>query len=150
MAGSINYLSQGSPFGAPILGRSAASRQADPCSEQAGGRGLSFRCVREQCDTSTATGRLLLNFLALLAEFKLEMIRERVVSGMDRARRQGKEMGRPGVMERRGFKSRFARILPAVLDGHMSIGEAASELGISMSFLRYHGRERAEYVSPGY
>ena len=100
--------------------------------------GVSFRSVREQFDTSTALGRLLLNLLASLAEFELEMIRERVTAGMDRARRQGKRIGRPRVMDRRGFKSRFARILPAVLLGHKSVGEASTELGISRrSFRRY-------------
>ena len=103
--------------------------------------GVSFRSVREQFDTSTAMGRLLLNLLASLAEFELEMIRERVTAGMDRARRQGKRIGRPRVIDRRGFKNRFARILPAVLDGHKSIGEASLELGISpRSFRRYMDR----------
>ena len=57
--------------------------------------GVGFRSVREQFDTSTALGRLLLNLLASLAEFELELIRERVNAGMDRARRQGKRIGRP-------------------------------------------------------
>ena len=52
---------------------------------------IEFRSIREQFDTSTAVGRLLLNMLAAVAEFELEMIRERVKAGMDRARRQGNE-----------------------------------------------------------
>ncbi len=43
--------------------------------------GISFTSLREQFDTSTALGRLLLNLLAALAEFELEMIRERVKAG---------------------------------------------------------------------
>jgi len=50
--------------------------------------GVSFKSSREQFDTSTALGRLLLNLLAALAEFELELIRERVKAGMDRARRR--------------------------------------------------------------
>ena len=57
-------------------------------------------------------GVILLNLLASLAEFELEMIRERVVAGMERARRQAKKIGRPRVLDRRGLKSRFARICP--------------------------------------
>lgn len=57
--------------------------------------GISFKSIREQFDTSTALGRLLLNLLAALAEFELELIRERVKAGMDRAARQGKRIGRP-------------------------------------------------------
>ena len=100
--------------------------------------GVSFRSVREQFDTQTALGRLLLNMLASLAEFELEIIRERVVAGMDRARRQGRHIGRPRLTDTRGFKDRFARILPLVLGKEKSIGEAAEELGISpRSFRRY-------------
>ena len=40
--------------------------------------GVSFKSLRGQFDTSTALGRLLLNLLAALAEFELELIRERV------------------------------------------------------------------------
>ena len=54
--------------------------------------GVEFRSLREQFETSTAVGRLLLNLLAAVAEFELEMIRERVKAGMDRARRQGKSV----------------------------------------------------------
>ena len=68
---------------------------------------MSFRSLREQFDTSAALGRLLLNLLASLAEFELELIRERVIAGMDRARKQGVKIGRPRVMDRRGFPKRF-------------------------------------------
>ena len=63
--------------------------------------GVSFKSIREQFDTSTALGRLLLNLLASLAEFELEMIRERVKAGMDRARKQGRPIGRPKVWDYR-------------------------------------------------
>src|ERR671919_2471154 len=64
--------------------------------------GVSFQSYRERFDISTALGRLLLNLLASLAEFELELIRERVKAGMERAHRQGKKIGRPRVMDRRG------------------------------------------------
>lgn len=59
--------------------------------------GIAFKSTREQFDTSTALGRLLLNLLASLTEFELELIRERVKAEMDRAARQGKKIGRPRV-----------------------------------------------------
>lgn len=69
--------------------------------------GIGFRSLREQFETSTALGRLLMNLLAALAEFELELIRERVKAGMDRAARQGEKIGRPRVTERRGFQARY-------------------------------------------
>ena len=98
--------------------------------------GVAFRSMREQFDTATAVGRLLLNLLAAVAEFELEMIRERVKAGMDRARRQGKRIGRPRVTDRRGFKRRFGAILERLNAGSISRRKAAQELGIGYATLK--------------
>jgi DNA invertase Pin-like site-specific DNA recombinase len=97
--------------------------------------GVNFKSLREQFDTSTALGRLLLNLLASLAEFELELIRERVKAGMERARRQGKKIGRPRVIDRRGFQSRFGAILERLLKGDISRRQAAKELNIGYATL---------------
>lgn len=57
--------------------------------------GISFRSIREEFNTGTAAGRLLMNLLASLAEFELELIRERVKAGMDRAAKTGTRSGKP-------------------------------------------------------
>ncbi len=98
--------------------------------------GVEFRSIREQFDTGTAVGRLLLNLLAAVAEFELEMIRERVKAGMDRARRQGKRIGRPSVMDRRGFKKRFGAVLERLNAEEISRRNAAKELGIGYATLK--------------
>ena len=98
--------------------------------------GVSFKSVREQFDTSTALGRLLLNLLASLAEFELEMIRERVKAGMDRARRQGKQIGRPKVTDRKGFNNRLNEVLDRLTAGYISRRKAAEELGIGYVTLK--------------
>jgi len=98
--------------------------------------GVSFMSVREQFDTSTALGRLLLNLLASLAEFELEMIRERVIAGMDRARRQGIKIGRPRVVDRKGFSRRYGDILERINDGSISRRQAARELGVGFATLK--------------
>ena len=98
--------------------------------------GVSFKSLREPFDTSTALGRLLLNLLASLAEFELEMIRERVKAGMDRARRQGKQIGRPRVTDRRGFNRRFTEVLARLDAGDISRRKAAKELGIGYATLK--------------
>ena len=97
---------------------------------------VEFRSIREQFETSTAVGRLLLNMLAAVAEFELEMIRERVKARMDRARRQGKRIGRPSVMDRRGFRKRFGAILKRLRAGEVSRREAAKELGVGYATLK--------------
>lgn len=98
--------------------------------------GVSFQSVRERFDTSTALGRLLLNLLASLAEFELEMIRERVKAGMERAKRQGKPIGRPSITKRKGFKSSFKVMLPRLSAGEISRRQAARELNIGYATLK--------------
>ncbi len=98
--------------------------------------GVSFQSVRERFDTSTALGRLLLNLLASLAEFELELIRERVKAGMDRARRQGRHIGRPRVTDRRGFRQRYGAVLERIEKKDLSRRQAARELGIGYATLK--------------
>ena len=71
-----------------------------------------------------------------MAEFELELIRERVKAGMDRARRQGKRIGRPSVWGRRGFPRRFGAILERLNDGDISRRRAAKDLGIGYATLK--------------
>ncbi len=98
--------------------------------------GVSFKSIREQFDTSTALGRLLLNLLASLAEFELELIRERVKAGMDSARRQGHRIGRPRVTDRRGFQTRFGAYLERLQQGEISRRQVARELDIGYATLK--------------
>ena len=98
--------------------------------------GVGFQSMREHFDTTTAVGRLLLNILGALAEFELELIRERVKAGTERARRQGKTEGRPRVTERRGFSRRFGAILERLNGGDISRRQAARELGIGYATLK--------------
>ena len=98
--------------------------------------GIAFKSIREQFDTGTALGRLLLNLLASLAEFELELIRERVKAGMDRAARQGKKIGRPRVTDKRGFKTRYKAIVERLSAGEISRRRAARELGIGYATLK--------------
>ena len=98
--------------------------------------GISFKSVKEQFDTGTAVGRLLLNLLAAVAEFELELIRERVIAGMDRARRQGKRIGRPRVTDRPGFSRRSGALLERISAGNISRRQAARELGIGYATLK--------------
>ena len=98
--------------------------------------GVDFQRIRERFDTSTALGRLLLNLLASLAEFELELIRERVKAGMERARKQGVRIGRPRVTDRRGFNASFGAILERLNRQEISRRQAAKELKIGYATLK--------------
>ena len=48
-------------------------------------------------DTTTPSGKIMFQMCGVFAEFERSMIRERVMAGLDRARSQGKRLGRPPV-----------------------------------------------------
>lgn len=56
---------------------------------------IAFISLREGVDTTTANGRLMFGIFASLAEFERELIRERVILGLNKAREAGKRLGRP-------------------------------------------------------
>ena len=49
---------------------------------------------REAIDTTTAAGRMMYTVVAALAAFERELLIERTKAGMERARAQGKQIGR--------------------------------------------------------
>jgi len=57
--------------------------------------GVKFIATRDQVDMTTPAGRMFVQILGSLAEFERELIRERILLGLDHARRQGKRLGRP-------------------------------------------------------
>lgn len=58
-------------------------------------RGIAFVTLGEGIDTSTAAGRLVAGVLGSIAEFERARIQERIRAGLQRARAQGRKLGRP-------------------------------------------------------
>jgi DNA invertase Pin-like site-specific DNA recombinase len=85
---------------------------------------------------SSPVADLMLNILASFAQFERALIAERVRAGMDRARRQGRRLGRPGGTRTDGFEERWTALRPRVLAGEVGRREAARVLGVAPSTLR--------------
>ncbi|HEY6769568.1 MAG TPA: recombinase family protein [Candidatus Sulfotelmatobacter sp.] len=51
--------------------------------------------VKQDLDTSSASGRLVFGVLSTVAEFERDLLKERVRAGIAQARRDGKRLGRP-------------------------------------------------------
>jgi DNA invertase Pin-like site-specific DNA recombinase len=58
-------------------------------------RGITFVSLREGFDISTSIGRAMAQLCCVFAELDRELIRERTIAGLDRARASGKKLGRP-------------------------------------------------------
>lgn len=58
------------------------------------GKGVAFRVLNINLDTSTPTGKLMLTMLGGIAEFEREMMLERQAEGIARAKSEGRYKGR--------------------------------------------------------
>ena len=59
--------------------------------------GVDFISYKENIDTSTPTGKILFTMISAFAEFEREILRERVIAGMDKAKARGVKIGRPEI-----------------------------------------------------
>jgi DNA invertase Pin-like site-specific DNA recombinase len=57
--------------------------------------GVDFVSLSESIDTSTPMGKMIFTVLSAVAELERNLIKERVHMGISRARKQGKQLGRP-------------------------------------------------------
>jgi DNA invertase Pin-like site-specific DNA recombinase len=57
--------------------------------------GIDLMLHQQGLDTTTPAGKAMFQMMGVFAEFERAMIRERVKAGLERARAQGKTLGRP-------------------------------------------------------
>jgi len=62
-------------------------------------KGVSFKVLNIQLDTSTPTGKLMLTMLGAIATFEREMMLERQRDGIEQAKRAGKYKGRKATAQ---------------------------------------------------
>jgi len=64
-------------------------------------KGVILVSFMENIDLGTSSGKLMMQIMGSFAEFERSIIRERTMAGLDRARAQGKTLGRPRIKRRR-------------------------------------------------
>ena len=57
-------------------------------------KGVGLKVLDQAIDTTTSTGRLIFNMLGAIAQFERELIRERMLVGIAKAKAHGKYKGR--------------------------------------------------------
>jgi DNA invertase Pin-like site-specific DNA recombinase len=85
---------------------------------------------QQAVDTTIPAGRALFQMMGVFAEFERSMIHERVKAGLQRARRQGKRLGRPPVSPKTEEAIRIAR------NAGMGILKTAREVGVGVSVVQ--------------
>jgi DNA invertase Pin-like site-specific DNA recombinase len=97
-------------------------------------KGVGFKSLTENIDTTTAGGRFFFHVFGALAEFERDLIRERVQAGLKSARARGRKGGRPPVSEE---TRAMAKTLLA--DKSLSVKQICDRLGIAKSTLYKYG-----------
>jgi DNA invertase Pin-like site-specific DNA recombinase len=95
------------------------------------GRGVGFRSLTENIDTTTSGGRLIFHIFGALAEFERSIIRDRTNAGLKAARDRGRVGGRPKALSDQDVS--VAKALLA--DGNITVKEVAKRLNISVATL---------------
>ena len=97
-------------------------------------RGVGFRSLQDNIDTTTPGGKLLFHILGSLAEFERDLIRERTNAGLVAARARGRKGGRPPG----GSTKKQEAALTLRQDPKRSVQEICEILHISQAtFYRY-------------
>ncbi len=105
-------------------------------------KGIGFKSLKENIDTTTSTGKLVFHIFAALAEFERDIIHERTRAGLEAARARGRLGGRPKIQTKDPKKIALARKLYA--DRNMPVKEICDTLHIGRTTLyRYVGREES-------
>jgi len=117
------------------LGRSLSDLVAFLSDIQA--RGCDLYLHQQSVDTSTPSGRMLFQMLAVFSEFERELIRGRVRAGLARARANGVQFGRPTLSP-----DRVERVEKALKDGQ-SIRVVAKATGTSTASVQRIKRSMA-------
>jgi DNA invertase Pin-like site-specific DNA recombinase len=94
-------------------------------------RGIGFKSLTENIDTTTSGGKLIFHIFGALAEFERNLIRERTTAGLSAARARGRRGGRPKALT--GKKLSIAQSLSNSKQN--SIAEICQTLKISRATL---------------
>lgn len=69
-------------------------------------KGIVFISLQDNIDLSTSGGRFMAHMLGAVAEFERDIIRERTMAGLERAKAKGKKLGRPKGSKDKGQRAR--------------------------------------------
>jgi DNA invertase Pin-like site-specific DNA recombinase len=100
-------------------------------------KGVGFKSLTENIDTTTSSGKLVFHIFGSLAEFEREIIRERTRAGLEASRSRGRLGGRPKALTDKqvqqvrelyeGRKHTNAEICKSYNISHMTLNRYARE-----------------------
>lgn len=85
--------------------------------------GVALVSLKDQIDMTTSTGRLMTHLLGAFAQFEADLIKSRVIAGIENARRKGKTLGRPRLNKESQIKE--------LRDKGLTYGQIQMKLNVS-------------------
>lgn len=94
-------------------------------------------------DSSTPTGRAMLGMCSVFAELERELIRQRTIAGQERARAQGKRIGRPPTLN-----DQSKRVIESVIESGQtsSLRQLAAATNVPLTTLCRYMKSRESYL----
>lgn len=104
-------------------------------------KGVEIMSLKDNIDTSSTSGKLMMHIFASLAEFERDLIIERTQAGRKAAMARGKKMGRPKLK-----RNKKAKATAMLYEKNLSIDQIQEQLGIKSKstvyrYLRMEGFE---------
>ncbi|MGH0775281.1 recombinase family protein [Bacillus mobilis] len=104
--------------------------------------GVTFVSLKENMDTTTATGKAMFQMMVVLAELERNLTVERVKEGLAAAKNRGKKLGRPSI-----DNDKVINAMRLYDSGEWSIKDIISTTGISQgSLYRAINKRKAEQL----
>lgn len=95
-------------------------------------REIHFVSIQNNIDTTTPMGRFFFTIMGAFAEMEAELIRERILAGLDAARENGKQLGRPPRTKE------VAKALELYSTSSLSVTEIAQKCDLSVPTIYNH------------
>lgn len=108
--------------------------------EELRGKGIGFKSLTENMDTTTPQGELFFHMFGALAQYERSLARERIMAGLEAAKKRGPKGGRPRALD----KEKLEAIL-SMLNNGASKTQICRTFSIPRSTL-YDTLERAAEV----
>ncbi len=104
-------------------------------------KGIHFKSLHENIDTTSPSGKLIFHIFASLAEFERDIIKERTNAGLQAARARGRLGGRPKGLSPQAEATSYAAAA-LYKEGQLSIKQICQKLSISQRTLYKYLRTR--------